>query len=297
MSLQERLTVAALGLVLLAGCRATYPKGTEVEAITRICQREYKAEVQVKSAGRTLGALIPVRRFLDDELAISDSELKKVMNIMQATARVALSSEWPDRFFTVALFDPVTGVQVNFVAYLKDYRRLIVDDISISDYWQRMLIEVHQHPAGAYPLMPADWLPDYTLGDFIARQIASRVKAKFQQNLVVDKLFHLLGIEGEYISQPDAVSKEGSGILRLVVHFQNPPQRGDAFFQPSLRERLNQLLLETARTTVRHYEFDGYQGLEIVDGQGKLLAYFQREVFQKEGLNRLLDLINTFKNK
>lgn len=295
-SLPVLALVAWAALALLPGCRATYSGDRIKDTIIEMCRKEYGVAVDVQVAGRTLGAVLTTDNLLQSDLTLSDRALEKLEHVMLTVSRVTLSAEVPYEFFVVVVRDPKAGVQVSFVRYLKDVRRLLIDDISRNEYFQRMLIEVEQLPAGASGM--SFRLPEVRLADFICRQTAERARQDLQANLVVARLFRLETVNGEYVplERPgQRTPLSGTLRLRLVFHPDAPPFETVA--TPLLRDELLRSFLHTAQTVTRRYEFQAFEGLELVDQTGRRLAYYDRKAFTQDTVNTLMDLIRSLKDK
>jgi len=210
-------------------------------------------------------------------------------------SRVTLSAEPQYDFFVVVIRDPKAGVQVSFVRYLKDVRRLLMDDISRNDYFQRMLIEVEPLSAST---PTAYRLPEYRFPEFLARQIAERSRQQLELNVVVTRLFKLEDVEGEYVPLRrigERMPLTGNIRLRLIFHPATPPFATLA--SPALRDEFARSFLHTAQTVTRRYEFHAFEGLELVDGSDQPLAYFDRKAFEKDSVSSLMELIRSLKDK
>ncbi len=298
MTLQRLILLLLAAWPLVAGCRASYPTGSVEDTIAKICQDEYHVEVQVAKAGKTIGALIVMPDILLSDLTFSDQALNKIENVMLTTSRVTLSSQFNYDFFVITIMDAKTGIRVSFTRYIKDIRRLIMDDISRSDYFQRLLIEVESGRPVSDPAAARFDLKDQVLEDFLARQIAERIRLQFQVNLVVERLFKINGIEGVFLPAADDADRyaaPGRFQLRLSFKPQAPPFATVA--SPTLRENLYQLLFETAKQVIRRYEFKNFEGLAIVGPSDEALAYYESEEFSKGSMNTLMELIRSLKQK
>lgn len=277
---------AWIGLALLAcaGCSATYPTGTVIETVRDMCEREYGVAVDVTTDDKTVIASIPVEKLLQSDLSLSDRALDKIEDVMLTVSRVTLSSEFPYDFFVVDARDAETGVRVRFIRYVKDIRRLLTDDISRSDYFQRMLIKV-DYGGGTTE-------GGVTTGEFLAAQIAQRLHQHFQLNLVAARLFHLAGVDGTFVPVSSPAGKTVvSGVFRLtLITRPGAPPLAEAG-NPDLREDLYQLCFRTAQNLTRRYEFSLFDGLELVDMNGERLAEFPREEFTRDTVNTLMELI------
>jgi len=296
------IRLALLSLVVLgpclAGCRASYPTGSVKQTIARICEDEYGVKVEVKETGRTIGALIVVKNMLLSDLSFSDQVLKKIEDVMLTVSRITLSSEENYEFFVIAILDPDTGIQVSFVRYIKDIRRLITDDISRNDYFQRLLIETEIRQPWQSESAPPYHLKDYKLQDFLARQISERIQLQLQLNLVSRRIFQIEGIEGEYYTaEKNRAHFKDQGVFRLTVRFHPEAPLFESVGAPEIRKNFTHMLRRTARTVIKRYKFTAFEGFEIVDGAGKRLAYFDRQAFDKDSMNTLMELIRSIKQK
>jgi len=292
--IQRLFLIFLLLTPLFAGCRASYPTGSVEETIRKLCEKEYGVAVQVKAVGKTIGALIVMEDILLSDLTFSDQALNKIENVMLTTSRVTLSSEFTYDFFIVTIMDAKTGVQVSFVRYIKDIRRLIMDDISRSDYFQRLLIEVNiTQPSLAHQLVTYK-LKEYQLSEFLARQIAERLRTQLQMNLVIERLFHISGIQGDFLPGP---RRPADGCFQLTLYFYPSAPPFTTIGTPELREDFMKLLFTTAQKVIRRYEFTNFAGMAIVDESGRQMAYYDREEFSKGSMNTLMELIRSIKEK
>ncbi len=294
---RRHLTAILAGLVL-SGCSATYPKGNVEQTIARMCEQEYHVQVSVKTAGKTIGAFIPVKDLLQSDLTLSEQALDRIEHVMLTVSRVTLSSEFQYDFFVVVAQDFAANVQIAFVRYIKDIRRLLTDDISRSDYFQRMLIEVRPIEAAGGPPRPVMQLTDYSLPEFLARQIAERMRQQLQINVVLGQLFGIMNVEGRFVpaSRPGGrAPTSGTFVLTLWFHPDAPPF--ETLATAELRTEFTRLFLRVAQTLTRRYEFYAYDGLELVDAQGRQVAFFDRKQFTQDTVNTLMELIRSLKNK
>ncbi|MCK5217948.1 hypothetical protein KAR10_00400 [bacterium] len=291
------LSLVVLG-PCLAGCRASYPTSSMKQTIARICEDEYGVKVEVKEVGNTIGALIVVKNMLLSDLSLSDQVLKKIEDVMLTVSRVTLSSEERYEFFVIAILDPDTGIQVSFVRYIKDIRRLITDDISRNDYFQRLLIETEIRQPWQSGSPPPYNLKEYKLEGFLARQISERIQLQLQLNLVSRRIFQIEGIDGGYYpAEENRARFKDSGVFRLTVRFHPEALPFKSVGTPEIRKNFTHMLRRMARTVIKRYGFTAFEGMEIVDGAGERLAYFDRQAFNRESMNTLMELIRSIKKK
>lgn len=297
----KRIVLLAIICILplfLQGCESSYPTGQVEDAIKKICEDEYGVDVEVKGEGKTLGALIVMNDTLMKDLSLSDQALSKIENVMLTTSRVTMSSEFKYDFFVVSIRDVLTGVEVSFVRYIKDIRRLIIDDISRNDYFQRLVIDVAHQPVGLPEENVAFHLKERQLKHFLARQITERIKSKFQLNLIIKKLFHITNVEGRYLPVEKLINVyPNAGILQLKVSFHPEAPQFETIGDQALQENFKQLLFNTARKVLQRYEFKDCEGVEIVDQNNRQLASYDRDALSKDSLNSLMELIQKFKKK
>lgn len=283
---------AAALLVFIAGCKATYPTGQVQTAIAQICQKEYGQQVEVREAGTTLGAVVRDEDILLTDLSLSDKAMTKVENVMLATTRVTLSSEVPFEFFVISVLDEKTGVAVSFVRYLKDIRRMITDDISRTEYFQRMLIETEALPrlaGGQAPVAPP--FAERKLDTFLARQIGERLWNQFQSNTILLHLFQIAGCQGEF--QPG--SRPGQGVFSITVFFRPGAPAFERLGTETARQDLLKAFATLTSSVLRRYEFSDYTRAELVDARGVVLSSLRREDLKKDNVNSLMEMIRTLK--
>lgn len=284
--------------VMLSGCKVSYPEGSAETSIKAICEKEYKVDVQVKSVGRTIGALVVQPEAILKDVSLSDRAFGKIENVMLTASRVTLSSAFKYDFFVVSLLDPDSGVQVSFIRYIKDIRRLITDDISRDDYFQRMLIKT-----SFTELRPGAMSPDYQLEDiqvkaFLADQIAERLKTQLMVNLITKRLFKIAAITTDYEPVSELLDRyPDAGQLIVTVHFLPDAPAFAQMGHPAIRDSFNQTILDVVQRVYRRYDFDGCEGLMIKDNRGPVMASYNREELKKGSSNILMQLLDSIKKK
>ncbi len=294
MNLKRNFTWLAMMLLvwpLAAGCKPTYKAGTANQAVMDICNKEYGERVTVQTNGKTIGAFIPSINVLKSDLTFSDHVLEKIEHVMLTVTRVTLSSEMKYDFFVITTRDVRTGAEISFVRYIKDIRRLITDDISRTDFFQRMIIDVRVvDPAAPFVLKT------YSLPDFLAGQLAERLRQDLELNLVASRLFRLENIEGAYVTPGRDQHTLPANLFRMTLQFQPGAPAFETVGSPVLREDFTRLFLHTAQIVTRRYEFQEFDGMELVDPSGRRLAYFDRKEFTRDSVNTLMELIRSLKD-
>ncbi len=156
------ITTCCTLLVLISGCGPTYPSGTFVESISKVCKEEYGVDVKVKKTGKTLGVYIPLEGLfessveIDEEasldeilsgLKFSPETSRKIDDVCMSVSRVCLSTDCPVDFYVVIAADTeVTGAQIILTRHVTDIKRILTGDISRGDFIQRMLMDVGYDP-------------------------------------------------------------------------------------------------------------------------------------------------------
>ncbi len=282
----------------MTGCKTTYPEGSSEQAIKEICQKEYKVDVKVKSVGHTIGALVVLPHAIMDDVSLSDRAFSKLQNVQLTATRVTLSSAFQYDFFVISILDPIAQVEVSFVQYIKDIRRLYIDDISRNDYFQRMLIQTRFVPSVSPEAPPLYPLKDIQLKDFLAQQIVDRVKLQLTVNLIIKRLFALADVTGRYDSVPALVDQyPDAGVLTLQLLFLPGAPPFETMGTTTLRDNFKNVILDTVKKVYRRYEFRDCEGLRVVDNQGRLLASYDRQALEKGGGNSLMQLFDAIKKK
>jgi uncharacterized protein (DUF3820 family) len=301
--MNPRLLLIVALCIPLFGCKASYPTGSVEDTIRQLCEKEYGVAVQVEKRGRTIGALVVMEDILLSDLTFSDQALSKLEDVMLTTSRVTLSSEFDYDFFVVTILDATAGIQVSFVRYVQDIKRLIMDDISRSDYFQRLLIEVDLNTQVAYDPAERYQIKEYKMADFLtarrkslAKEIAARLLAHMQMSIIIGHIFPISGIQGEYI--PDTQNPK-QGQLKMTLQFYPPAPDFTSIGTEEVRKDFVKLMYSTIKKIIQQYElkyaFKQFSGLIIVDGNGTELAQYDQSDFGKGGMDTLMELIRTIK--
>jgi hypothetical protein len=276
---------------LVVSCRSTYKQGNVELAIHRICEQEYGVSVVVKTEGKTMGAQIATKGVLSQDLTLTDAAWRKIDDVMLATSRVTLSSEFVYDFFVISILDVQQGVQISFVRYIKDIRRLAVDDISRTDFVQRMLKEVEYLPANQERWGAEYRLHEYTLEEFLAKQLSERLKTEMANNFAASALFKLARTECVFIPGRESGEK---GDFRVVLYFSDN-QAFETRNSSQLRERFLEVFKNLVGETLRRYEFQSFSGLEILDASSVRLAYYEHAALARGNVNRFLEIFRNIK--
>ena len=129
-----RLLIAACFLssaLFLSGCGPTYPKEKTKESIIRLCKKEYKLDVKVEIAGKTVAIYLPLTNLLDFTFALTPDASEKINQVILSVTRVVLSTDAKYGFYCVMAHDVrIPEIQIVIIKSVEDVRRFLLGDIS-----------------------------------------------------------------------------------------------------------------------------------------------------------------------
>lgn len=135
---------------LLAGCGGpTFPKDKLVDSLEKLCKEEYNIDVSAKVTGQTLGIYLQLDRLigsLTGQVALDEAASEVIENVLICARRVTLSTDSDVKFFTLIGADKLFGYELRMTHYIKDVHRVMVMNISRSDYFQRIMYNLHPSP-------------------------------------------------------------------------------------------------------------------------------------------------------
>lgn len=241
----------------MAGCgpKYTYPADSVPSSIEDICRKEYKLEVVSRTVGKTAAAVYYVDNILDDKGQIPKEIHERMGQIMQVVTRVSLSTDLEVDFCEVVIRDRANLNELVITRSLDDTKRANSDAIGVEESINRTLFG-----QGKYELSPegekAFVLKEVKLGDFLAEQIAQRIRFSIargtkepaandedtvQQSLVL--------VDGTF-NRGDAGNKFRFSVLSLKS--EGP--------QESVRQ-----VLRTVNDVLGGYRFESFDTVEILD--------------------------------
>lgn len=226
-------------VVCLAGCGPTYPKKQIKESIVKVCKKEYKLDVKVDTIGKTIVIYLPLPDLIDMTFAITKTASEKINDVILTVSRVALSTDAKYDFYCVIAHDVrIPEIQIVIIKSVDDVKRFMLNDISRDDYSKRMLIDIRLSPQAqkeksikqVFEKMNLDkkwqdqvmdeffrsqptglgeigywdgrfYIKDITLTEFLAEQIASRIKMEFREDKKLSEEYVLKSSKGRYHSK------------------------------------------------------------------------------------------------
>ncbi|MBI4353282.1 MAG: hypothetical protein HY593_05075 [Candidatus Omnitrophica bacterium] len=184
-----------LGFVTGCGPRYTYPAGTVTQAIEDICSKEYQLEVKTRVVGKTVGAVFYVDSIADAAGQVSKEVHEKIGKVLQVVTRVALSTDLPLDFCVVILRDKTQGHELTITRFLDDTKRANAEAIGVEESINRTLFKQGRYAAGGGNGFV---LPDLKLEDFLAEQIAQRVRFAFAKQAKDEVLGNFVLVDGVF---------------------------------------------------------------------------------------------------
>lgn len=219
------------------GCGPTYPEEHLPEAVKQVCKDEYGLEVDVARAGGTLGIYYPMEELLDVTFGIREEAWESINNLILIASRVVLSTDADIRFYTIIAQDVrLPEIQVVIIKYVDDVKRAMYRAISRDESFRRTLFSNNLTPQAekersverVFDSMQVDdttrdaimneffrtqptslrdigywrgrfYLKDITMEEFLAEQMANRVKIKFLRDDTLPSQFRFGSAEGDFV--------------------------------------------------------------------------------------------------
>lgn len=318
------LTLCSL-LPALTGCTpVTYPKESFKESIIKICKNEYKTDVKVEAVEGTVAIYLPLEDLIDFTFSITKAASEKINNVILSVTRVALSTNAKFNFYCIIAHDTkIPEIQIVIIKSVADVKRFLLSDISRGEYSQRMLIDLRLSPQAqkervikdimskmsldtrtqeqvmgdffrSEPTVLSDmgywngrfYIKDVTLGEFLAEQLANRIRMKFKEDKELSKNMPLKTAKGEYIS------KGGVSFFKfeLSPEYKLYDQAGgkkifDRGFEASLR---------LISAVLRGYRFEDFNNVVVINQLNGKVAEVSREDLEKFRVKKLKleDILN-----
>ena len=280
---------------VLSGCSATYPKDRLIDSVVSICKQEYHVDVKAAVEGRTMAIYLPLTDLMDSSFNLSKPASDKINDVIFTAARVALSTDAKVDFYCVIAHDiKMPELQVIIIKGVDDVKRLFASDISRGEYMKRMLIDLRWSPqakkeqvikeifakmnidpkwqdqvmADFFRSQPAGigdigywndrfYIKDITLAEFLAEQIANRIRMEFRENSSLKDNFILKSAKGAY----------GPKKEKKIFTFEVLADRSAIGVGSTIEDsdRIFETVLSVAGQVIHGYHFKDYDSLEVLD--------------------------------
>jgi hypothetical protein len=280
-------------LAAVNGCTPTYSKDKFKESIVKVCKDEYKLDVKVETVGRTIAVYLPLENLIDFTFSITKSAGEKINNVILTVSRIALSTDAKYDFYVVIAHDiRIPEIQIVIIKTVDDVKRFLLNDISRNDYAKRMIIDIRFSPQAqkeraiqevfekaaidkkaqedvmqeffrSEPTGLGDigywngkfYIKDITMQEFLAEQIASRVKMAFHEDKAIADAVMMKASKCAYSR------KDGKRIFKLEITTERKYTS-----KPDISADYSMLLkaaLTEASQTMHSYDFRDFDHIEI----------------------------------
>jgi hypothetical protein len=302
------MAAACYGLVIAVnGCAPTYSKEKFKESIAKVCKDEYKLDVKVETLGKTVAVYLPLENLIDFTFSITKSAGEKINNVILTVSRVALSTDAKYDFYVVIAHDiRIPEIQIVIIKTVEDVKRFLLNDISRNDYAKRMIIDIRFSPQAqkeraiqevfekaaidkraqedvmqeffrSEPTGLGDigywngkfYIKDITMQEFLAEQLASRIKMAFHEDKGLTEAFMLKGSKCAYSY------KDGRRVFKLDITTERKfTAKPEIAADNAL---LLKMALNEAAQTVHSYDFRDFNDIEISYDKDKEALKVSRE--------------------
>lgn len=284
-------------LSVLTGCGPTYPKERLKESIIKICKKEYNLDVKAETIGKTIAIYAPIENLIDFTFAITAKASEEINDVILSVSRVALSTDAKFEFYCIIARDVrLPEVQIIIIKSVDDVKKFLLNDISRSEYGKRMLIDIRLNPQAqkeraikevfekmgldktmqsqvvndffnAPPAALGDigywnekfYVKDVTMPEFLAEQIASRIRMEFKDNPGISEFFLVKSSKCTY------VSKDGNHCFRLEILAEQKWFKQFAGEDNELAEKVFLTALNVSNDVIHGYRFKDFDYVEIIN--------------------------------
>jgi hypothetical protein len=278
---------ALAGMILFSAisCAPSYPKEILPEAVKTVCKSEYGMEVDVVVEGSTMGMYHSMEGLLDENMGISKDAWETISNLILIASRVVLSTDADINFYCVITQDVrMPELQVVIIKYVNDVKLGMYRNISRNEAFKRTLFSINLTPQAkkersvenifskigvgddvrekvmdeffrSTPTKISDigywrgqfYLKDVTMPEFLAAQIANRIKIDFRSEKPFMEDFIFRSAEGSYTEGIDA------GYFIINFNIAKAPSETKELKTMKVRK-----LLEITSEVVSGYRYDNF---------------------------------------
>lgn len=251
-------------LVYLYGClnqiEPTYKEENIPAIIKQICKDEYSLDVTTKRTPATLWIYAPLSKILHKDYGVKENKIfdeemvEKLRNILTTIGRVVTSSDKAPEFFALVASDINIGLDYIFIGNVLDIKKSYAGFIPWTEANRRFVVKLKITPQAIGDATGTHLEAyDIKLPDFLAEQIAQRISAQFQDE-VLKKYFKVRDSRGRFINDKFVFEYSIEQILK-----------------PDKEIDINKEILNTITYCIKTYEFKDFAVVEIIDmlTQGK----------------------------
>jgi hypothetical protein len=262
----------------------------------------------VATAGKTIGIYLPLKDLIDFTFAVSKSASEKINDVILSVTRVAISTDAKFDFYCIIAHDVrIPEIQIVIIKSVDDVKRFLLTDISRSEYSKRMIIDMRLNPQaqkeralrGIFEKMKLDkrwqedvlndffraepselgeigywsdrfYLKDISLSEFLAEQIASRIKFESREEKGLSATAVIKSSKGRYRTEGT------SRFFRFEFLVLEKEMRNA---QDEVHRAVARKVLEIAAFVLHSYRFTDFDYVDVVDTrEGKRVRASQEEL-------------------
>ncbi|MDP3804130.1 MAG: hypothetical protein Q8Q87_01100 [Candidatus Omnitrophota bacterium] len=294
-------------LVTATGCGPTYPEERFKESIIKVCKKEYKLDVKVETIGHTIAIYVPLENLIDFTFAITKSASEKINDVILSVSRVALSTDAKFDFYCIIAHDiRIPEIQIVIIKTVDDVKRFLLNDISRGEYSKRMLIDIRVSPQSekeraikevlsrkgvdkesqekflgdffrSEPAVLGDigywngrfYIKDISLAEFLAEQIANRIRIEFREDKRLMNIFSLSACKGFF--------KGKERLFKFEISEEHKNIEG--LDEEALSGRFFKAVLKVSAGVIHGYRFEAFDSLEVLNQwDGKVFRASRQEL-------------------
>lgn len=312
----------------LTGCGPTYPKNKIEESIIKLCKNEYKIDIKVKIIEKMIAIYLPLEDLIDFTFMISKTASEKINDVILSVSRVTLSTDAEFNFYCIIAHDVrIPEIQIVVIKSVDDVKRFMLNDISRTEYAKRMLVDIRLNPQAqkertlkevlnkmsvdaawqdklmndffrSEPTALSDigywndrfYIKDISWAEFLAEQIANRIKFEFKENKELDETSSLKSAKGAY------GTKDTSHYLRIEILADRKWLKNTD--DEKISENIFKAAMKVAYEVIHGYKFEDFDYVEILNqANGKILKVSKDDLKKykpkKEKIGDMMEL-NTY---
>ena len=297
----------------MSGCGPTYPKERIKESIVDLCKREYKIDVKATTVGKTIGIYIPLTDLIDFTFAITKNATDKINDVLLSVTRVSISTDAQFDFYCIIAHDVrIPEIQVVIIKSVDDVKRFFLQDISRGEYSKRMIIDMRLSPQAEkergikdilakmkldekaqdevmndfFRTEPSElgeigywnnrfYLKDITPAEFLAEQIASRIRMEFREDKKLYKNLSIRSVKGEYRK---AAGRKFFNFVVLAIAKEREKIEEDIILRRSL---------DISADVLHSYRFEDFDYADIMDRTTSRAVRASRDLLESYRLKRV----------
>lgn len=276
--------------------KVSYPEEKLEKCLIEVCKSEYDLDIDVTIVGDTLGIFLAIPNLFDITLSLSENAQEDIQNVLLSASRICLSTDADLKFYCVITQDPkLPEIQLVIIKYTDDVKRVFFGDISRGEYFKRTLIDINENPQArkeqtiseVFSKMKLEegmkekilddffrsppsslegighwngkfYLKNIDLEEFLAQQIASRVKMRFREKENLRR-YTLKLVTGKFVKEKNRkeflINFSAEGLLFLT----DPIERNN------VEKEIFSNIFEEADFVVYSYKFKDFDFLSVIE--------------------------------